>query len=142
MEVTDRELRAYKRLASAVILQWIEDFITVLQAEMEARKNGKKVIKMHDTDVHVTRDLLKLFNWPWTEYAAFWCDVAELDVKKLQKLALQLKELYSRNGTESTTQDDKRLSLAKRLLKELGRLRNYEKEVKEECLIKKRRIYF
>jgi len=58
--------------------------------------------------------LRSLSKWPWTEYAKFWCEAAGHDVKKLQRLALELKEFIG--------QGNGKRAYVRKLLKELESL--------------------
>jgi len=134
----DREMQGYRRLACAVILQWVEDFLRALEEEKKKRERKERGEKIYEIHKDKRESLQSLYKWPWTEYAEFWCDVAGHDVKKLQRLALELKELFSQNGKKLFKQKGEHL-LIRRLLKEFGRLKLYEEQSHEENLRRKKK---
>lgn len=98
-ELLEREMNNYRRLGCAVVLQWLEDYYNALKEEKEKRQGILQKNKLNNKNKR--EDLNTLYRWPWTEWAKFWCEVAGLNLKKIQDLAMEMKNsLYEKNTFE------------------------------------------
>lgn len=141
-EISEREMLAYRQLACAVILQWIEDYFLALRNEIEKRIEKNKNGNIKNSKKEKRESLESLEKWPWTSDAEFWCEVAGHDVKKLQNFALELKTFFINNDEIFVKQQNKEYILTQKLLKKLGRLEDYQKASEEETQLKKRDYYW
>ncbi|MEM7814707.1 MAG: hypothetical protein QXK48_04025 [Candidatus Aenigmatarchaeota archaeon] len=74
----------YKALACAVILQWARDYQAILYK------------KRFWPYLPLTREEKLTLKWPYTEWAKFWAEVAEIDVAKIRSFAEKIqKEMTS-----------------------------------------------
>ena len=78
-EVVEKSyLEPEEKLAKAVVMQWMDDYVKVL-------KKKKSYWKKED---YLT------YNWLDTEWAEFWCEVAEINIECLRDWAEKLKKDY------------------------------------------------
>ena len=78
--VNNSRISPEQRLALAVILQGMEDFLNTL-------RKPRRYWKIVDYDN---------FNWPYSEAAEWWCEAAGVCVVKLRKWADEMRERMQR----------------------------------------------